>query len=1306
MRLSSVTSWEPSRQDREVSGDKSLADDNVITWVSSSTNDTDVALAFINADDRGVPVNAKPSFTTTEAGVQLTRNSSGWGGLGTAANVTFAFRATAPTMPTDTGGFAQFTTEQINATLSALAAWSDVASVSFTRVNPSGYSNDATILFGGYSSGQGGAAAFAYLPGPRSFESVAGDVWVNISQTANRAPTLLSYGQHTLLHEIGHAIGLSHPAAYNASEGVNINYTTDAVYYEDSRQYTVMSYFSESNTGGFYSNRFASAPMLDDIVAIQRLYGSNMSARVGDTTYGFNSNADQAWYLATTASTALIFAIWDAGGSDTLDFSGYSVSQTIDLRQGAFSSAGGLTGNVSIAIGAVIENAIGGAGSDTIYGNSGDNRITGNGGGDTIDGGLGSDTVVFSGARADYVITIYGNYGTIFRGSEFVTVRNVEYLSFADQSVGLEFGGGLSVSGDILDNVIVGTLHSDALRGGGGADTLSGGGGADELYGGSGDDFLSGDFGDDLLVGGLGNDRLDGGEGFDTADYSAFLGSRQGIEVDLSSGVVFGSAGADTIANVERVLGTTYADRISGDQFANTLLGGGGADALFGLEGNDVLTAGEPGLAGGAPDIIKGSNAANSTITTAVNMDGAFDLIWRDDVINPETIPHATVKATTHGGVEYYAFTASAGDRITFDIDGATFDSVLRLFSANGTEIGSNDDGGADNTGTDSGLTYTFSTAGTYYIQVAQWLANRPDGTFTSVAPAANQQYTLHVSAPSQVVAPAVLTGSALYGGDGNDLLTGGAGGDFLVGDDGDDIIVGGGGVDLMIGGAGADVFRFGFASDSYANNAQVSDLIDDFQTGIDKIQFTSTPWGATFDLSRSGGYTIVTVNSAVPNVTPLSVRVRGEVTMSDLVYPGMPILGRIITGTQAAETLVGSDGNDVLIGLGGGDALASGAGADVYQYNSTTDSTPSDYDNLYDFETGLDRIDITRLTTSAISILRTQDGSSVMFGETSIGSFQLIAGGRQINASDVSYSGDHGIYLVGAASGDTLVGGSRSDGIDGGAGNDVIIGGLGADALGGGAGFDLFRYLSPQDSNASGYDNLFDFETGVDRVSFNFTTSEVSILRTQGSSFIFGRSVAGDFQIVAAGRDVNASDLSLNHGVYMIGSSENDVLQGSFFGDPIEGGDGDDVIIGGGGADALFGNGGADIFRYLTTNDSTYIAPDRIFGFETGTDLVDLSHVRRGASDRFGLAYNDGGSFLFVDIGGDGYNDMVIQFANATVSASDIRWVQNPTTSDISAFGEIYWSAAQRMPLTLPADSDRPIFSSDNISEKFDLWF
>jgi len=87
---------------------------------------------------------------------------------------------------------------------------------------------------------------------------------------------------------------------------------------------------------------------MDDIAAAQRLYGANMTTRTGDTTYGFNSNAGQPWFQPD-GNGYMIFAVWDAGGNDTFDFSGYSQNQVIDLRQAAFSNVGGLVGNVSIA---------------------------------------------------------------------------------------------------------------------------------------------------------------------------------------------------------------------------------------------------------------------------------------------------------------------------------------------------------------------------------------------------------------------------------------------------------------------------------------------------------------------------------------------------------------------------------------------------------------------------------------------------------------------------------------------------------------------------------------------------------------------------------------------------------------------------------------------------------------------------------------------------------------------------------------------------------------------------------------------
>ena len=767
-----------------------------------------VAEFWLNADDRGggaVQPNGKVSFDPTQAGAHITRSGSPWGaGGGTAASITFAFRSTAPTtMPDDTAGFTQFTAQQITATLSALAAWSDVANITFTRVDDGGgYSNNATMLFGNYASGAAGAAAFAYGAGITAVSSVSGDVWVNFSQSANNNPTYLGYGYQTLTHEIGHAIGLRHPGAYNAGEGVSITYAANAEYYEDSRQYTVMSYFGASNTGANHNGFYSAVPLLDDIVAVQRLYGANMTTRTGDTTYGFNSNAGQQWYSATGIGSALIFAVWDAGGTDTFDFSGYTQNQVIDLRQGAFSNVGALIGNVAIAMGVVIENAIGGSGNDTLRGNGAANVLRGGAGNDTIDGGLGSDTAVFSGNFAAYTITWNGTTATVVGPDGTDTVSNCEFLQFADQTIAAPTApvtGGVTISGDSGPNSIDGTAFADSLSGLGGADTLNGLGGDDNLDGGSGDDVLNGGDGNDMLIGAAGGDTLNGGAGIDTADYS---GAPAGVNVNLSTGQASGGHGADTLSSIENVNGSASRDVLTGDDADNVLRGNGGIDTLRGGGGNDVLIAGAGGVAGGAANIVKAAGTANASIAAAVSIDGGFDLLSDTTIVNSTTVPHATITATTHGGVEYYAFTVAAGAAVTFDIDGATFDTTLRVFNAAGVEMANNDDaspGDASGSSTDSGLTFTFGAAGTYYVQVAQWLTNPSGGGFTSGPPPAGGTYTLHVSIPGHAAVPTYLAGSTLHGEDGDDTLTGGDAADLLVGGAGSDVITGGGGIDRAL---------------------------------------------------------------------------------------------------------------------------------------------------------------------------------------------------------------------------------------------------------------------------------------------------------------------------------------------------------------------------------------------------------------------------------------------------------------------------------------------------------------------------
>ncbi len=430
---------------------------------------------------------------------------------------------------------------------SALQAWANVANVTFSEVaDTSTNVGDIRIAFTSASRMSDSIWGYTWLPSanlPRS-----GDIWINYRLVNDPDWFFGSDNFQSLLHEIGHALGLDHP---NGDP------------YQSSQRYTVMSYNVAPNsafveqlwTGQYWLNYvYPDTPMLDDIAAIQYLYGPNKSYRTGNDTYTFD------------ASEPFYRTIWDAGGNDTIDCSNLFRSLSIDLNEGAYSSIRtvdslplsvaswtttpktGLydgTNNLAIAYGTVIENAVGGSAADSIRGNFAANKLSGGwgsdslygeAGDDTLEGGDGSD-VIYGGSGNDFFDwdvasragrdTFYGGAGNdvyvLTEGDQVIELANEgidevwvtnSYTISSDQFIERLFGFGTSPM------TLTGTASGESIRGSTSNDSLIGNAGDDYLWGMEGVDALLGGAGNDSVTGGAGDDTLDGGSGLDVAWFS------------------------------------------------------------------------------------------------------------------------------------------------------------------------------------------------------------------------------------------------------------------------------------------------------------------------------------------------------------------------------------------------------------------------------------------------------------------------------------------------------------------------------------------------------------------------------------------------------------------------------------------------------------------------------------------------------------------------------------------------------------------------------------------------------------------
>ena len=775
-------------------------------------------------------------------------------------------------------------------------------------------------------------------------------------------------------------------AGNDTFNGDNREGYTEAVSYSDAPNGVVVNLATGVATDGYDSDSLAPGiqPFTDTLVDIDAVQGSAFAdALLGGGT-------------AILINGTRFENLEGMGGNDTIDANGGVNVRADYLNSPTGVSVNLLTRTASDGWGGTdtlidIRGVRGSNFADTITGDAGNNNFDSRGGNDTIDGGAGNDQIFYQAATSAVTIDLALGSSSLTGGQGTDTWVNIEGVRGGD------FNDTLS-GADGVDNTLEGMAGADTLDGRTGndqvrydrspnavdvnlasgtaldgydSDSNAGNGiqpytdvliSIENVRGSRFNDTLTGNSANNVFEGWAGNDTLSGDIGSDTADYR---NSPAAVSLNLFNGsngsASDGWGGTDSLISIENVTGSDFNDMLIGNGFMNILSGGAGNDTLIGLGDNDTLTGGfglDQIMFSGAQASYSVTPLGGGSYLVAGGPDGS------DTVSGVERLVFTDV--TQPLSVVYNYSQVPDGTAFYFDpaLDVLNIDGTGPVFVGTGPLVAALFDIGPKEGGPNAGLGVDLRQKDNFGQTIKSI-----DLLFSSVPDPVN---VLKITSSNIIFAG----GSLMLVGDNsisvvNDdtttlTLNGGAFDDMLVSLGGSQILNGGAGNDKLItvgaqagtgGGSGTDVFNGG--------------------DGFDTL--------ALADVAGMTGYTVnlATGTGSVAGINPSSF------TLSGIEY---------VSGSIAADMLIGDASDNQLYGVEGSDFLDGGAGNDYL-------------DGRLDNDT-------------------------------------LLGGAGNDN-------------LDGGEGNDSLSGGFDNDNLQGGEGNDTLGGGDGADNLGGGSGNDVFVYSS-----------------------------------------------------------------------------------------------------------------------------------------------------------------------------------------------------------------------------------------------------